>query len=157
MEFAVGAGFVLAFGVAVDGRAQQAVEQDVARIAVERVGLGHPLLELDVAVQAPVARGGGGQADEVGLHRAGDQDGIGPLGLRLAEIEFQLAHLVAAQCETRAVVALDQQRSTAQGLGQAGHGFQRGRRVAQAHARQVFEFPQLFQIHQLPHFLGTLV
>ena len=97
---------VLALGEGVEGRAQHPVEQQVAGAAVEIVHALDPVLELDVDPHAEPARRRGGDAHQVRLHRPGDQHRVGALRQGLAEVEFELAHLVAAQREPGAVVAL---------------------------------------------------
>ena len=104
----VGAGLVFTLRIGVQGRTQHALDQHIAGVAVARVVLGDPLLELDVAVHAQLARARRRQPGEVGLHRAGDQDRVGTLGLRFAEIELELAHLVATESHVGQVVTLDQ-------------------------------------------------
>ena len=74
---------------------------------VERAHAVHPIFELDVDCHSEFARSRGGDAHQVRLHRAGDQHRIRAACLGLAEVELKLAHLVAAEREPGAVVALD--------------------------------------------------
>ena len=98
---------VLALGERVQHRAQHPVEQQVAGCAAERAHAVHPILELDVDCHTEFACAGGGDAHQVRLHRAGDQHRVGAPRPGLAEVELELAHLVAAECEAGAFVALD--------------------------------------------------
>ena len=116
-------------------RAEQPVEQHVAGGAVESVGVVHPLFELDVDVHPELPRAGGGETDEVRLHRSGDEHGVGAARLRLAEVELELAHLVPAQSEPGAVVALDPQLD-AKGRTEVRSGVERGRCVAEPDPRK---------------------
>ena len=74
----IGRRLVLAHGERMQRRAEQPVEQQVARSTVEGTGVVHALFELDVRVHPEAARPGRGDADEVRLHRPGDQQGVGP-------------------------------------------------------------------------------
>ena len=98
---------VLALGERVQGCAQHPVEQQVARHAVSLAAVRHPLFELDVDCHSEFARGGSGDAHQIRLHRAGDQHRVRAACPGLAEVELELAHLVAAEREAGAVVALD--------------------------------------------------
>ena len=93
-------------GERMQGRAQHPVEQQVAGRAVGLVHARDPVLDLDMDLHAEPARRRGGDAHQVRLHRPGDQHRVGALRQGLAEVEFELAHLVAAQREPGAVVAL---------------------------------------------------
>ena len=126
---------VLAHGERVQRRTEQPVEQQVARIPVEMAGVVHAVFELDVRVHPEPARAGGGEADEVRLHRPGGQHGVGAPRLRLTEVELELAHLVAPKGEPRAVVALDPQLDP-EGRAEAGRRVERGRRVAEPDSRE---------------------
>ena len=135
LERGVRRGLVLADGKRMEGRAEQPVHQQVARVAVEGAGLVYALFELDVRVHPEPARAGGGDADEVRLHRPGDQHRVGAAGLRRPEMELELAHLVAAQRQPRAVVALDPQLD-AEGGAEARGGVERRGRVAEPDSRE---------------------
>ena len=89
-------------------------------------------LELDVDVHAELARAGRCEAHEVRLHRTGDEHGVGAACPRLAEVELQLSHLVAAEGKPRAVVALDPQLDAERGAEVRG-GIERRRCMAQTH------------------------
>ena len=93
----VGRRLVLAHGERAERRAEQPVNQQVARGAVERAGVVDALFELDVRVHPEPARPGGGEADEVRLHRPGREHRVGAVRPRLAEVELELAHLVPAE------------------------------------------------------------
>ena len=141
----VGGGLVLALGKGVQLGADDLVEQHIAVAAVERIVLRHPLFHLKMGLQAEPSAHGGTGAHEIGLHRTGDQHGIGPGFDRRAEIEFQLPHLVAAEAGTGAVVALDQQPGPAlrhQHLCQIRHLLDRGRQMAVTDAREVGKAPE---------------
>ena len=97
---------VLALGEGMERGAQHPVEQQVAGAAVEIVPVRHPVLELDVDLHPEPARRRGGDPHQVRLHRAGDQHRVGVPCAGLAEVELELAHLVAAEGEPGAVVAL---------------------------------------------------
>ena len=71
-------------------------EQQVAGGAVERAHAVHPIFELDVGLHPEPPRSRGSDAHQVRLHRAGDQHRISAACLSLAEVELELAHLVAA-------------------------------------------------------------
>ena len=121
---------VLAERKGVQRCAEEAVEQHVAGGAVEGVGVVHPLFELYVDVHPELARPGRGEPHEIRLHRAGDEHRVGGLRPRLAEVELELAHLVPAKGEPRAVVALDPQLD-AQRRSEVRSGVERGRRMAE--------------------------
>ncbi len=113
-----------------NGRAQDSIQQDVSGVPVNRVRLRDALLELNVTVHAKLARRRGREAGEVRLNGARDQDRVGRNGLSLAQIELQLAHLVAAERQTRAVIALDIKAVAPEPGAQVGHRFEGGRRMA---------------------------
>ena len=139
LQAAVRPGLVLAFAEGMQRRAQHSVDQHVAGLAVERVAFRHPLLQLDVDVHAQRARRRGGQADEVRLHRPGDQDRIGAPGAGFAHVELQLADLVAAEGEARAVVPLHEETDISDPGLQVRHGLDGRRGVAKAHPGQIVE------------------
>ena len=116
-------------------RAEQPVEQQVARSTVEGAGVGDALFELDVHVQPQPARPGRGDAHEVRLHRPGDQHGVGTARPRFAEVELELAHFVPAEGQPRAVIALDPQLD-AERRAEPGRGIERRRRVAEPGSRK---------------------
>ena len=86
-------------------------------------------------LHAEPARAGGGEAHQVRLHRAGRQHRVGAPRPRLAEVELELAHLVAAEGEAGAVVALDPELDAERGA-EVGGGLQRRRRVAEPDPRE---------------------
>ena len=92
---------VLALRERVQGCAQHPVEQQVAGGAVGLAAVRHPVLELDVDLHAETCARRGGDAHQVRLHRAGDQHRVGAACAGLAEVELELAHLVAAEGEAR--------------------------------------------------------
>ena len=92
-------------------------------------------------VHAEPARAGRGEAGEVGLHRARDEHGVGAPPLRLAEVELELAHLVASQDEARAIVALDPKLDT-QGGAEIRGRLERGRHMAESDSRKRFDTGQ---------------
>ena len=126
---------VLALGERVQGCAQHPVEQQVAGGAVERAHAVHPVLELDVDGHTEFACSGGGDAHQVRLHRAGDQHRIRAARLRLAEVELELAHLVAAEGEAGAVVPLDPEID-AERRAEVRGGIDRRRRMAEPRPRE---------------------
>ena len=126
---------VLALGERMQGCPQHPVEQQVAGAAV---GLVHPLdpvLELDVDVHTEPARRRRGDAHQVRLHRPGHQHRIRAPCPRLAEVELELAHLVAAEGEARAVVAL-YVKVDAERRAQVRGGLQRRGRMAEPRPRE---------------------
>ena len=131
----VGRRLVLAHGERMQRRAEQPVEQQVARSTVEGAGVVDAFFELDVHVQPQPARPGRGEAHEVRLHRPGDQHGVSAARLRLAEVELELAHLVAPEGQPRAVVALDPQLDAKRRAEVRGR-VERRRRVAEPHPRK---------------------
>ncbi len=108
-HYPVGADLVLAFRIVMDLGAQQLVEQHIAGLPVALALAGHAIFQLDLAGQAQLAGRRRGQAHEIGLHSPGDQDRVGLLCLRLAQIVLELANFVAAQGQAAAVVALDEE------------------------------------------------
>ena len=116
------------------GCAQHPVEQQVAGGAVGLAAIRHPLLELDMDCHPEFARGGGGDAHKVRLHRAGDQHRVGAPGAGLAEVELELTHLVAAEGEPGAVLALDPEID-AERRAQVRGGIDRRRRMAEPDPR----------------------
>ena len=103
---------VLALGEGVQRGAQHSVEQQVAGGAVSLAAVRDSIFELDVDCHSHFVRGRGGDAHQVQLHRGGHQNGIGAARQGLAEVEFELAYLVAAEDEPGAVVALDPEIDT---------------------------------------------
>ena len=93
------------------------------------------LFELDVRVHPEPARPGRREADEVRLHRPGREHGVGAARPRLAEVELELAHLVPAEGQPRAVVALDPQLDP-EGGAEARRRVERRRRVPEPHPRK---------------------
>ena len=131
----VGRRLVLADRERMQRCAQQPTEQQVSGSPVEGARVVHALFELHVHVHAEAARPGRGEAHEVRLHRPGRQDGVGAARLRLAEVELELTHLVPAEGQARAVVALDPQLD-AEGRAEARRRVERRRRVAEPHPRE---------------------
>ena len=80
---------VLALGEGVQGCAQHPVEQQVAGGAVERAHAVYPIFKLDVGLHPEPPRSCGGDAHQVRLHRAGDQQRIRAACLSLAEVELE--------------------------------------------------------------------
>ena len=72
---------------------------------------------------------------QVRLHRAGDQHRIRAAFLGLAEVELELAHLVAAEREPGAVVALDSEID-AEHRAKVRGGIERRRRMAEPCPRE---------------------
>ena len=126
---------VLALREGVQGCAQHPVEQQVAGGAVGLAAVRHPLLELDMDCHAEFARGRGGDAHQVRLNGAGDQHRVGAPGAGLAEVELELAHLVAAEGEPGAVVPLDPEID-AERRAEIRGGIDRRRRVAEPDPRE---------------------
>ena len=62
----------------------------------------------------------------VGLDRAADDEGVGPLFESIGNQELELAGLVAAGCEPQEVVTLDEDVGPAYCLAQTGQEFERG-------------------------------
>ena len=126
---------VLALRERVQGCAQHPVEQQVAGGAVGFATVRHPVIELDVGLHPEPPRGGGGDPYQVRLHRAGDQHRVGAALLSFAEVELDLAHLVAAEREAGAVVALDPQID-AERRAQVRGEIDRRRRMAEPDPRE---------------------
>ena len=68
---------VLSARKGVERRTEQAVQQHIAGGPVQVVDVVDALLELDVDVHAKLARAGRCEANEVRLHRPGDEHGVG--------------------------------------------------------------------------------
>jgi hypothetical protein len=102
----ISARFVFAFGKRQAARAEKVVEQNVAGVVVGSTRLAHAFLELNDSSQAEFGSRRGRRTNVVGLHGAGDQDGIGALRQGIAEVELQLADLVASHAEAREIVTL---------------------------------------------------
>jgi hypothetical protein len=126
-------------GMQLDPRAEQLVEQQVAAGVVGRVAPGHRIGQHQHAVEAELRRGRRGLAGMVRLRTAGGDDGVGAQRQRVAEQELQLAHLVAAQRQAGAVVALDPELRAAQRFREPRQRLQGRRRVLQAEARQLVQ------------------
>ena len=75
----------------------------------------------------------------IGLDGTVSHQGIGTLGKRIADQEFELSGLVAARGKAGAVVPLDIEIGTAQQLGEIGHRFERRRQVGEMLARKTGE------------------
>ena len=134
IEGRIRGGLVLTNRKRMQRRAKQTVEQHVAGSAVEFVRVVDALFQLDVNVHPKLPRAGSGKANEVRLHRPGYQHGIGATGLRLAEMELKLAHLVSPERQPGAVVALDPELN-AEGRAKIRGGVERRRRVAEPDPR----------------------
>ena len=126
---------VLALGERVERCAQHPVEQQVAGDAVGLVHALDPVLDLDVDLHAEPARRRRGDAHQVRLYRPGHQHRIRAPCPRLAEVELELAHLVAAEGEAGAVVPLHIQVD-AERRAEVGGGVDRRRRVAEPRPRE---------------------
>ena len=135
LQRCVGRRLVLAHGERMQRRAEQPIEQQVARRAVQGASVLDALFELDVGVQPEPARPGRGEAHEVRLHRPGHEHGVGAARLRLAEVKLELAHLVPAEGQPRAVVALNPQLD-AERRAEPGRRVERRRRVAEPGSRK---------------------
>ncbi len=120
--------------------AEQAVQQHVAGDPIVRLRVAGAVLEQDLARQPEPGRGRGGLPGVIGLRGALRDDDVGLLRQRLAHQVLELARLVAAGREPRAVVALDPQLRPAERPRQVGHRLQRGRRVRQSDARKACQF-----------------
>ena len=104
----VRAGLVFALGVLVAHRAEQVIEQHVARGVVGVAHIGTRSSSWTWRLH-PEAGGHGGRGTRVvRLDGAGDQHGVGALCLGFAEVELELSHLVPAERDAGQVVALDQ-------------------------------------------------
>ena len=142
LEALIGAFFVFSLGVGIQRGAEDLVEQDVAGLAVGWVRLRHALFELDMTLHAKLAGGRRREADEVGLHGAGDENRVGVFGPRGAEIELQLADFVAAKGEAGTIVAFHIGSFCAETIGQARHGVEGRGSVPEAGAREFTEAAQ---------------
>ena len=89
----------------------------------------------DAGLHPEPPRGGGSDAHQVRLHRAGDQHRVGAARLSFAEVELDLAHLVAAEREAGAVVALDPEID-AKRPAKVRRGIERRRRMAEPRPRE---------------------
>ena len=112
-------------------RSEQMVQEDVAGGLVVRGHIRHTALQEHHAIQSQPGGGRSGLPDMVGLHCALGDHAVGPLLQRFAHEEVQLAGLVPAGGQPRTVVALDPERGSPQGRGEAGHGLQRRGDVAE--------------------------
>ena len=108
------------------------VEQQVAL----QLGGGVAAGQHEVDVEAEPGAGGGRLAAVVGLYPRAPHDQVGALVERLAEQEFVVARLVAAECEAGAVVALDEHARPAEVGREPRHFLQRGGQMRQRHAWQ---------------------
>jgi hypothetical protein len=106
---------------------------------------GNPALEQGLAAQAEAAGGGRGLADVVGLHRAVGDHGVGAQPERVADQELELALLVAAGRDPGAVVALDEQRRSAEQPGEIAHRLERGRQMGEVDAGKAGEMHGRFR------------
>jgi hypothetical protein len=119
-------------------RAEQVIEQHVARLAIARLVMRDHVDEDEVATQ-PQFRGGRRRLPRmIRLDRAEGDDRIRPLRQRFAHQEFELARLVPAGGEPRAVVALHIKRRAGwpQRRAQPVHPLQRRRPMPQFDARK---------------------
>jgi hypothetical protein len=116
------------------GGAEQVVEQHVARLFIGCIAARHPAFQQDMAFHADTAGRRRGLAHMVGLHRALGHQHISLFAQRFADQKFQLARLVSAAREPGAVVTLDEQVRTTEQRAQPGHGFYRGRLMAEVDA-----------------------
>ncbi len=95
--------------------AEQAVEQRIAGIVVVGRRRREPaVIDREMAFQAELGRGGRDLALAVGLHDAARHQRVGATVDRLLQHIVELAQLVAAETEARAVVALHPQLGTAE-------------------------------------------
>ena len=114
-----------------------------ARLVVGGIVPRHALLKLNMGVHTELARRRRRRAYKVGLHRAGDQDGVGLGRLGFAHIELELANFVAAERQARAVVAFDvEPQVAAKRRRQVRHFLDRRRQVGEARPGQFIEPPE---------------
>ena len=148
----IGGAFILAHRKMMKMRAEHAVEQDIARPPVGRVGAVDAFLQLHMTGQAQLGGGGGGGAHEIGLHRAGDQNRVGAGGLGRAHVELERPDLVAAKGQAAAILALDPQVRDADLGAQAVHRLERCRKMPKGRPRvrrdQVFGW--IVKLHGRP-------
>ena len=88
-------------------RAEDLVEENVARIRIGFAWIGHSVFEQHLAGQTQFCRRSGGLADMIRLHGTDRNDRIRAFGQRGRHRKLQLARLVAAARKTGAIVALD--------------------------------------------------
>ncbi len=124
-------------GVLVDKPGHGAEQMIQKRIAVGLVKIigPHPF-QNTLTAHAATGRGGGGLADMIGLRTAGGDDRRRALRFGFGNQEFKFADLVAAECETGAVVALDPDIGSAERFREVCQKFQRCRQMGQPDARE---------------------
>jgi hypothetical protein len=134
--------------------AEQSIEEVVA--LARRLRLACRQHERDA--EAGDARGGGGHARVVRLDRAGGHDDGCILMEGVANQEFELARLIAAERQPGEVIAFEQDaraaRRAAERLAQAGGLGQRSRQCRERHARKGREIDRHGPA-TLPHHIGV--
>ena len=89
------------------GRTEHPVEKHIAARPVAVVHARDTVFQLDMAIQPGRPRRRRRHAHVIRLHRPGDDQRVAAERQRMARIEFQLAHLVAAEAQSRHIVAFD--------------------------------------------------
>ena len=87
--------------------AKDLVEKHIARLCVGLAWIGYTMLEQHLAGEAEFRRCRCGLPNVIGLHGADCDNRVGAFGKSRRHREFEFARLVAAGCETGAIVALD--------------------------------------------------
>ena len=115
-----------------DCGAQKVVQEHVAGGLVGRIVAGDAGFELYMTIHAKLPGCGCSLADEIRLHRPGDQRDVRAQPGRFAEVVLELPGFVATKCQPGAVIALDVEFGRAIKSGsQVGHPFDGGGDVCQ--------------------------
>ncbi len=125
-----------ALGIVVQIRAEHAIEQDIAGREVQLAWLLYPVLEQHFTAHAQLRGGRRCLAYVVRLHGTDRDDRVRALLQRFAHRKLELARLVAARCESRAIVALDPDLGSAETLGESRQEFEACRQVSQGDSRE---------------------
>ena len=114
---------------------QQPLKQHVARAGVEIISRWHAILELNADVHPELSCAGGCTRAKFDCTAPVMSTVSAPRACALAEVEPELAHLVAARGEPRAVVALDPQLDP-KGRTEVRRRIERCRRVTEPDSRE---------------------
>ena len=101
----VGASLIFTVRVVIYRRAQQSVQQHIARHVIGVVHVRHPLFKLHMTLQTELRRCGRRQANKIRLYGTGNEYGVGITRHGFTEVVLQLANLVAAKGESSAIIA----------------------------------------------------
>ena len=100
-------------------RMENAIQKNITIAAVVAIGVCRDVLQQQMTTHAELGGGGRGLTGVIRLHGTGSDDRVGALLTGGGHEKLELAGLVAAAAETRAVVPLNPELRAAQRFAQA--------------------------------------